>query len=111
MVGKEGTDSSFPIDTLTLTLTFHDPEQSLLYQLHWLYNGKNLSARALIYTLHHQPSYFLVLHECLSTFSLEGLFEKSRSKKATSASSEVLHSIIHPTSCVALQIFVSFSLQ
>ena len=41
MVGKEGTDSSFPIDTLTLTLTFHDPEQSLLYQLHWLDTQSN----------------------------------------------------------------------
>lgn len=51
---------------------------------------------------------------CMRVFQcfLSRASSRSRArKKATSASSEVLHSIIHPTSCVALHIFVSFSLQ
>ena len=107
MVGKEGTDSSFPIDTLTLTLTFHDPEQSLIYQLHLL-------DTSIIVGLHTPPRTILlhgIAYVSFNVFSRGPLREVALEKKATSASSEVLHSVIHPTSCVALHIFVSFSLQ
>ena len=33
-MGRKGGNRLFP--TLTLTLTFHHPEQSLLHKLHWL---------------------------------------------------------------------------
>ena len=34
VMGRKGGNRLFP--TLTLTLTFHHPEQSLLHKLHWL---------------------------------------------------------------------------
>ena len=93
MVGKEGTDSSFPIDTLTLTLTFHDPEQSLIYQLHWL--------DTLIIVGLHTPPRTVLLHgiACVSfnVFSRGPLREVALEKKQP---------VLRPKSCTVLFILL-----
>ena len=59
VMGRKGGNRLFP--TLTLTLTFHHPEQSLLHKLHWLDHVIRVGvfsvfARALLLTLtHHLP--------------------------------------------------------
>ena len=44
VMGRKGGNRLFP--TLTLTLTFHHPEQSLLHKLHWLDHVIRVGVRA-----------------------------------------------------------------
>ena len=57
VMGRKGGNRLFP--TLTLTLTFHHPEQSLLHKLHWLDHVIRVGARLpnLLTHLHAYPHY------------------------------------------------------
>ena len=58
VMGRKGGNRLFP--TLTLTLTFHHPEQSLLHKLHWLDHVIRVGARAPLYNTdqYHLHSFF-----------------------------------------------------
>ena len=58
VMGRKGGNRLFP--TLTLTLTFHHPEQSLLHKLHWLDHVIRVGVfgvkkKLLFYTKHTHP--------------------------------------------------------
>ena len=67
VMGRKGGNRLFP--TLTLTLTFHHPEQSLLHKLHWLDHVIRVgvfSARAHTYPKHRPLTLTLILDTLLA---------------------------------------------
>ena len=66
VMGRKGGNRLFP--TLTLTLTFHHPEQSLLHKLHWL----DHVIRVGVFSVKEGP-FFDTKHTNIHTNTLRGL--------------------------------------